>query len=140
VRKQFERQSRTPIDFVEDFANQEYTSCEPPIEEVLDEQKKMIWFAEVVGMLPNQCQKAFMMKKVFGYSHKEIAGHLNISISTVEKHVANGLRRCGDYLQMKLDPMNSLAARDGDLRSYKHGAAHSRHLNTRGSVSTLTEP
>ncbi len=33
------------------------------------------------------------MKKVYGYSMKEIASKLDISPSTVEKHVAAGLKR-----------------------------------------------
>jgi RNA polymerase sigma-70 factor (ECF subfamily) len=38
------------------------------------------------------------MRKVYGYSHSEIAEELNMSVSTVEKHLANGLRRCNAYM------------------------------------------
>ncbi len=51
-------------------------------------------FCEVVRELPLQCRRAFVLKKVYGYSQKEIAENLKISESTVEKHIANGIRRC----------------------------------------------
>lgn len=104
VRKQLDKQSRALVDFIEDFTPEEYISNEPLTEDILDERQKMLWFAEAVTTLPGQCQRVFMMKKVHGYSHKEIAGRLHISISTVEKHVATGLKRCNDYLQKKLEP------------------------------------
>ena len=42
------------------------------------------------------------MKKVYGYSHKEIAGKLDISVSTVEKHVATGLKRCSEEVMRRM--------------------------------------
>jgi RNA polymerase sigma-70 factor (ECF subfamily) len=104
VRKQLDKRSRTLIDFIEDFTPEEYISNEPTIEDTLDERQKMLWFAEAVATLPGQCQRVFMMKKVHGYSHKEIADQLDISISTVEKHVATGLKRCSEYMQKKMEP------------------------------------
>jgi len=51
-------------------------------------------FCETVRKLPVQCRKVFVLKKVYGYSQKEIAKSLNLSENTVENHIANGLRRC----------------------------------------------
>lgn len=56
-------------------------------------------FCEAVRHLPLQCRKAFVLKKVYGYSQKEIADKLNISENTVEKHIAMGLNRCRQYMQ-----------------------------------------
>lgn len=55
-------------------------------------------FCEAVRHLPLQCRKAFVLKKVYGYSQKEIAEHLNISENTVEKHIAMGLGRCRQFM------------------------------------------
>ncbi|MFD2165991.1 RNA polymerase sigma factor [Thalassotalea euphylliae] len=51
-------------------------------------------FCEAVRQLPVQCRKVFVLKKVYGYSQKEIAKELGLSESTVEKHVASGIKRC----------------------------------------------
>lgn len=55
-------------------------------------------FCEAVRHLPLQCRKAFVLKKVYGYSQVEIAERLNISESTVEKHIAMGLSRCRQFM------------------------------------------
>ena len=51
-------------------------------------------FCEAVRYLPLQCRKAFVLKKVYGYSQREVARELGISESTVEKHIAQGIKRC----------------------------------------------
>jgi RNA polymerase sigma-70 factor (ECF subfamily) len=48
---------------------------------------------EAINQLPAQCRKVFILKKIYGYSQREIAEKLSISESTVEKHVAKGLLR-----------------------------------------------
>lgn len=56
-------------------------------------------FCEAVRQLPLQCRKAFVLRKVYGYSQKEIALSLEISESTVEKHIATGIKRCAHYMK-----------------------------------------
>jgi RNA polymerase sigma-70 factor (ECF subfamily) len=56
-------------------------------------QRDFSGLCEAVNELPEQCGKVFVLKKVYGLSQREIAQQLAISESTVEKHVAKGLRR-----------------------------------------------
>jgi len=100
ARKSLEKKSKSLIDFIEDFGDKEYLSSEPSIGECLDGRRKMLVFWDAVAGLPPQCQKVFVLKKVHGYSHKEIAKILEISISTVEKHAAMGLKRCSEYMDL----------------------------------------
>ena len=55
-------------------------------------------FCEAVRELPPQCRRVFVLKKVYGYTQREIAEELELSESTVEKHVALGVRRCATYM------------------------------------------
>ena len=55
-------------------------------------------FCEAVRRLPAQCRKVFVLKKVYGHTQKEIAEYLNLSESTVEKHVAYGIKHCTQYM------------------------------------------
>jgi RNA polymerase sigma-70 factor (ECF subfamily) len=55
-------------------------------------------FCEAIRQLPVQCRRVFVLKKVYGYSQKEIAKEMNLSESTVEKHIAVGFKRCASYM------------------------------------------
>jgi len=98
ARKELDKRSRQLVDFLEEFTPEQYVSEEPTIEESIDSRQKMLLFGDAVARLPSQCQKVFILKKVHGYSHKDISKQLGISVSTVEKHVAAGLKRCSDYM------------------------------------------
>jgi RNA polymerase sigma-70 factor (ECF subfamily) len=56
-------------------------------------------FCEAVRQLPTQCRKVFVLKKVYGYSQREIAAQLSLSESTVEKHIATGMKRCTLFMR-----------------------------------------
>ena len=57
------------------------------------------YFCEAVRQLPVQCRKVFVLKKVYGYSQREIAAQLNLSESTVEKHISMGIKRCTRFMR-----------------------------------------
>lgn len=103
VRDALDKKSRSVIDFIEDFAPESVSSGEPLVEDQVDARQRMLLFWEAVATLPEQCQQVFVLKKVYGYSHAEISKKLGISVSTTEKHVAAGLRRCIDFLDRRLE-------------------------------------
>ena len=119
ARKELHKKSQNLIDFIEDFDQQQDFSYDVNAEEDLDARRRLLIFWEAVATLPPQCQRVFVLKKVYGYSHKEIASRLNISVSTVEKHAAAGLRRCSDYME-KSSPQESAA--EGRAGARKSGA------------------
>ncbi len=55
-------------------------------------------FCDAVRQLPVQCRRVFVLKKVYGYTQREIAMELNISESTVEKHISRGMKSCTQYI------------------------------------------
>ena len=56
-------------------------------------------FCEAVRSLPKQCQRAFILKKVYGYTLKEIMVEMNLGQATVETHIVNGTKRCVQYMR-----------------------------------------
>lgn len=70
-------------------------------------------FCEAVQQLPLQCRRVFVLRKVYGYSQKEIARALDISESTVEKHIAYGIKRCSSFIAERTEPneVTSIAMR-----------------------------
>jgi len=47
---------------------------------------------DALAELPHRCQQAFLLRRVDGYSQKEVAARLGISEKTVEKYMAQGVR------------------------------------------------
>ena len=60
--------------------------------------EEFAFFCDAVRSLPLQCRRAFVFKKVYGYSYSEIAQKLQISEKTVEKHISKGLTLCRSHL------------------------------------------
>lgn len=60
--------------------------------------EEFVRFCEAVRFLPLQCRRVFVLRKVYGFSQKEIAQELDIAESTVEKHIAQGLKRCAAHM------------------------------------------
>ncbi|AWB65845.1 RNA polymerase subunit sigma-70 [Saccharobesus litoralis] len=78
-------------------------------------------FCESIRQLPLQCRKVFILKKVYGFSQKEIAEKLEISQSTVEKHIAAGMKRC---MQFMLEREHLSPATQTKFAANKQGARH----------------
>lgn len=51
-----------------------------------------------IQSLPDRCRQVLTLRKIYGLSQKEIAAQLGISEHTVEVQVANGMRRCTEFL------------------------------------------
>jgi RNA polymerase sigma factor (sigma-70 family) len=60
--------------------------------------EELALFCEAVRHLPVQCRRAFVLRKVYGYSQSEIAIELGLAESTVEKHIALGMKRCTYFM------------------------------------------
>jgi RNA polymerase sigma factor (sigma-70 family) len=71
----------------------------PSLERGAEVQEQFLLLCRAVSELPLQCRRAFILKKVYGLSRKEIAAYMGISESTVQKHVAKGVVICTEYLE-----------------------------------------
>ncbi len=83
-------------DKIEDFAaarlsTYDATGISSTIEKAVLDREDFGFLCAAVNELPDQCRRVFVLKKIYGLSQKEIAEQLEISQSTVEKHVAKGL-------------------------------------------------
>lgn len=54
-------------------------------------------FCEAIRELPPQRRRAFVLKKVYGYTQREIATEMQISEKTVERHISLGMNNCMEY-------------------------------------------
>ena len=90
------------ISYIEDFEALnviDSTSCVEDNE--IQRQELAAFLDNVVQALPPKCAEVFLLRKAYGFSHKEIAKKLSISVSTVEKHLIKGSQRYEQYVQTK---------------------------------------
>jgi len=66
----------------------------PSAEHVFSQHQSLEIFCLIIEELPPRCRDAFILYKVHGMNHKEIASELGISLSGVEKHIMKGLSHC----------------------------------------------
>lgn len=74
---------------------------EPEADIALYYRLKLQAFDEALSALPEAPRQAIILRKFFGLSYKEIAKKMDVSVSSVEKYVAQGLLRCRDVLRTK---------------------------------------
>ena len=95
------RQASATTEPLGDFEGQEVLedSSQVAADDAVDDRKRIRVLARAIAALPPQCAKVFILRKMQGLSQKEIAARLNISVRTVENHVALGLVRCKAYMR-----------------------------------------
>ena len=87
----------------------EEASCNA--ETVLDSRRKLAALSIAISELPPVCRKVFILRKIEGLPIKEIAARLKISVSSVEKHGAEGLVKCNRRMgELGYDPQEFGAA------------------------------
>lgn len=106
-------------DSIEDFVDLPMELISSSFESEFESKERFLFFCRATDQLSGPVRKCFILKKVYGLSQSEIAKYLDISQSTVEKHVAKGLLKSVQYMERV--------------------SAESTQQNTLGSVAAITE-
>ena len=88
------RRSHQLMVYMGDMADLDVIDSKAYGEEALALEQRLAAINRLIADLPPQCQRVLVLRKIYGYSHKEVADRLNISVKTVEKHLTKGLQRC----------------------------------------------
>ena len=91
------------------------------------QRQQLHWLAEQIALLPERCREAFVLRKIHGYSQREIAQQMGIAESTVEKHIGLGLRL---LMQAMAEPTASVAPGAGGGSEQPTGALTTRQRQT----------
>jgi RNA polymerase sigma factor (sigma-70 family) len=93
----------------------------PTAYDELSAREEHAMLSAAIAALPERCRQVVTLRKLHGLSQKEVATRLGITESTVEKHVANGVRLCARHMfaedrsepDRKGDMVHSRASRGG---------------------------
>jgi len=55
--------------------------------------------ARALEELPPKCREAFLLNRIEGWTQKEIAGHMGLSVNMIERHVMRAVR----HVRLRLD-------------------------------------
>ncbi|AQR61897.1 RNA polymerase subunit sigma-24 [Brevundimonas sp. LM2] len=67
------------------------------LEQTLIDRDELRRLAEAIAAMPGQTRQAFILRRVHGHSQRETAQRMRLSESTVEKHIARGVRLLIDW-------------------------------------------
>ena len=113
--------SRQITDYLEDFDDSEVLLVEETVEDELMARESLGIHCEAVAGLPPQCRRVYLMRKVYGMTHKEISARLGIAVSTVEKHLIKGVALCDRYVQERTNYLSSSGQHVSQRKSKKTG-------------------
>jgi RNA polymerase sigma factor (sigma-70 family) len=82
------------LDVLAEMGNAEVLDQAPSADEELNARQELALVSEAIASLPDRCRDVFTLRKLYGLPQREIAQRLGITESTVEKHVAYGVRLC----------------------------------------------
>ena len=79
-------------------AADEAVAIEPEPPDALIEREELRMLQRAIAQLPEGARRAFLLHKVEGWSHAQVAEHLGISRSGVEKHIAVAMKHLRNAL------------------------------------------
>jgi RNA polymerase sigma factor (sigma-70 family) len=94
-RRRSARPVHVPIDCERDLA------VGPDQDRAIELEQMRRRYKELVGSLPPRMREVFVLHRVDGLAYKEIAARLDISIRTVEWHIAEAIVRIGRGLDVE---------------------------------------
>lgn len=62
-------------------------------EEQAAHEQQLTCLRDAIAQLPPKCQRVYLLKRIHGMSHAEVAERCGISVKTVEKHLAKALAK-----------------------------------------------
>ncbi len=93
------RKSQQITDYIEEAGASIEVATAAAIDLELEAQQCFGIYCEAVASLPEKCRQVFLLRKVHGLSHKEIGERMELSVSSVEKYLQQGILTCQVYLR-----------------------------------------
>jgi len=90
--------ARQVTDYIEECQSEPETLA-ATLEEEIEGMEQLHRYCEAVDALPEQCRRVYLLRKVHGLPHKEIASRLNITVRSVERHLQKGAIKCRAYMR-----------------------------------------
>jgi RNA polymerase sigma-70 factor (ECF subfamily) len=95
---QLTRKSKKITDYLEECGAFVVIECEAAADSEVEALESLGLYCEAVAGLPEKCREVFLLRKVHGLAHKEIAECMSLSVSSVEKYLLRGILECKAFV------------------------------------------
>lgn len=95
------QKSRQMTDLIDDLGPALVSHGEARLEEEVEAEESLGLHCEAVAHLPEKCKQVYILRKVYGLTHREIAERMSLSVSSVEKYMLRGVLACRAYVQRR---------------------------------------
>lgn len=92
------RKSRQITEYIEEAGGEDVASATNGVDREIEAQQSLGLYCEAIASLPIKCRQVFLLRKVHGLSHKEIAKRMGLSVSSTEKYLRKGVLVCQDHV------------------------------------------
>ena len=99
---QIRQKVNRPTDYIEDSDPSTILTDDWSLEDEVLAQERLGIHCMAVAALPPKRRKVYLMRKVYGMAHKDIAENLGITISTVEAHLSKAFKECHVHVTARL--------------------------------------
>lgn len=97
--KKIDSASRRKAESLDEFYIEHCPDSGDPVVAEMEAAERIALLLEATRRLPERCRRVFVLRKVHGLSHEEIASQLGITVSTSNQHLAKALAKVTDYLR-----------------------------------------
>jgi len=93
------KKSEKITDYLEESGASMVLEWGAAVDSEVEAQETLGLYCEAVATLPKKCRQVFLLRKVHGLAHKEIAERMSLSVSSVEKYLIRGILACKAFVQ-----------------------------------------
>lgn len=101
------RKSRQITDYLEESGIPVVAGTEASVDKEVEAQEMLGLYCEAIASLSDKCREVFLLRKVQGLRHKEIAERMSLSLSSVAKYLRQGALAC-EAISRQENPPRSL--------------------------------
>ena len=95
------RKSKKITDYLEECGASVVIECGAAADSEVEAQESFGLYCEAVAAMPEKCRQVFLLRKVHGLAHKEIAERMSLSVSSVEKYLLRGILECRAFVEAR---------------------------------------
>lgn len=115
---QIRRKKVIAFDAITDFESLQLAFEEPSVEDRFSSRKELRELQAALKILPERCRRVFELRKIYGYSQREVAQKLGIAESTIEKQLSKGIRLIADALYSSGQPYADKVSKRGIAKKF----------------------